>query len=281
MQKQITHQLLDSAIFQRAFIVVATLGYLIEVFVLLLPFFRVYEDGLRISSFSMMVMIGVLLPPLLTATAFTLLKFVRPLLLRVFTSVFLAIFAVAVVYLLRQAVSYAVQPNMFASVSNWGVMYECIVTVGAVAVFAWAVTQYLKERKQTVPVSVQAGFVGTVGAFVILTIAELVYRVVAQYPSNPNLSGFYPHMVFAMMPLFLFAVAYVTRLQQSKVLSKLFESSLLAVVGFIVFVALTQLYTYGFGRLYLFDSASFLRAELLIGIAVLVLYSTLLIKIKK
>lgn len=87
-------------------------------------------------------------------------------------------------------------------------------------------------------------------AFIVLALVSAVvplftsvYYMVQQYPTNQNMSGLLPMFIFgAVVPLVLFLIPLLLGIRRKmSLLSRVFEASLLALLGALAFMTLTSL----------------------------------------
>jgi hypothetical protein len=89
-----------------------------------------------------------------------------------------------------------------------------------------------KLTASATPEHLQISLLVTALALVFLTTAETTYRMLVQYPSNPNMSAFMGMLVSTFLyPAVLVAVAFLLIRRNIPFVQKAYESFVVAIVG--------------------------------------------------
>lgn len=276
-----------SPLIQKLFIGLGVAGYGMQLATTVPIFLIVYGGDWQLSQFTYFVAESILLPLILFGLAYAAGSKKMTQLQRTFRAMFLAVLGLAVQVIATQLIqivmeSALVHTGAYMDVYVW---YQAVTSLVVLTAYALVVRRVwgVKPAKNAVELRLQRLFVATVGIAFAVMLAITLYRVLAQYPSNPNLSGFFAGAIQSLgLPAVMFGLAYAAGSQKVSQLGRVFGGMLLSVTGMMLFTVLSSLSGYiSSSFLQQGSYSSWLSYELTIVAFALVLYCVLLWVIRR
>lgn len=236
-----------SPLIQKIFITLGLVGYAAELATTLPSFFSYYDISLRFSQYTYAVAEGVLLPILLFLIAYASVSKKTPLLWRVFQGVLLAVIGRIVQVIVLQLMQIPIDELLFKMGAGFDtfVWFQIASTVLVVGSYSFIIRYYRRNKIATnkISSSLQRVLVIAVCGAATALIGLTLYRILRQYPTNPNLSGFYVGMISTIaLPAVLVVTSYVLN-GKLKGFARVFACLLWAVMGMMIYDIMTNVAT--------------------------------------
>jgi hypothetical protein len=120
-------------------------------------------------------------------------------------------------------------------------------------------------------------FVGGLIAWYAMNVLQLVQLLWQQAGSNPNFSGYTSWIIWQVVPLVLFGVAFFLHPRKNDLLQRVFESLLMVMAALLVWAVVSQAITYAVTTAWSFSPGSFMLYDLLGAALVMVGFAGVLI----
>lgn len=246
-----------------------------------------FSNGLRFSQIVLVVIEATLLPVLLFLIAFYLIPKNKPLLQRIFESSFYGVMGALLQIIVVQLFDLLL--SVFRVVVNFQLptIAPMLITTSLVILTYIIAMVYFKrsnELKSGISMRVQKIFILLIlGAFLAHAITT-IYRIAQQYPSNPNLSGFFSSLVeYLALPIILFSIVYLLSASRMRLMSRLFQSLIFTVMGMMLLLVAQSLLRYGNMNMFLSLNINWghFAYNLMTIIVVIVIYTGTVLYLRK
>ena len=206
----------------------------------------VYSDGLRLSSYFLLVLESMLLPLVLFVIAFYSIPKNKGSLQRVFESSFFTVMGLLLQIIIVQIVTIILDISKNSFDGSTILLPQLIPLLAVVLIYLLALLRYKRMRLLDSPLAIpplQKTFIWLAGGAFVSFAVLIIYQIIQQYPSNPNVSAFLlTSLENFVLPSLLFVVAYITSSKGLLHTNRLFQASLFMVMGVMTLAVIKGLF---------------------------------------
>jgi hypothetical protein len=240
-----------SRLVQKTFILLALGAYVVQISGLWSVFYNVYSGGWRPSQFTWVILSSTVLPLVLFAIAYVSTRHKSPLLWRVFESSLFTIIGLLLQIIASHLMMATV--DVVASTTNawigdvvlWYEILPLVLTLIAYVIVTLGWRGHAKPDTTGLTSSVQRLYVFALAGALTAMVGTMVYRMMLQYPSNPNLSSYLISSVqMVVLPVALFVAAFVTGPKKLPQLARVFDGLLFTTMGILLYAIVAGIARY-------------------------------------